>query len=203
MTDPFNDGEYRDEFEGEKEIRKDDDRVHDYLAELPRYIDLPDEAKVISKRIRRRGSSSWDDDFDAPADDGYDDDYDDDVPEEDFTRHRDGSDVYTAASKMAIDLTEYFAVEKDQAAARAMMRALAILGKLMARSLDVLRLEDGELVTFRIALTKRFLADINELIGEYEQFPDAVRDYFLKDAFTMRDEMLEKIRGYRRELKRK
>ena len=201
MTDPFGDGEFRDEFEWEKEIRKDDDRVHDYLAELPRYIDLPDEDKVISKRIRRRGST-WDDDYDAPSDDDYDDDYDD-VPEEDFYRNRDGSDVYMAASKMAIDLTEYFAVEKDQTAARAMMRALALLGKLMARSLDVLRLEDGELVTFRIALTKRFLADINELIGEYEKFPDAARDYFLKDAFTMRDEMLEKIRGYRRELKRK
>jgi len=201
MTDPFNDGEYRDEFEWEKEIRKDDDRVHDYLAELPRYIDLPDEDKVISKRIRRRGSS-WDDDFDAPPDDDYDDDYDD-VPEEDFVRHRDGSDVYTAASKMAIDLTEYFAEEKDQTAARAMMRALTLLGKLMARSLDVLRLEDGELVTFRIALTKRFLADLNELIGEYEKFPDAIRDVFLKDAFKMRDEVLEKIRKYRREQKRR
>ena len=201
MTDPFSDGEYRDEFEWEKEIRKDDDRVHDYLAELPRYIDLPDEDKVISKRIRRRGSS-WDDDFDAPPDDDYDDDYDD-VPEEDFVRHRDGSDVYTAASKMAIDLTEYFAEEKDQTAARAMMRALTLLGKLMARSLDVLRLEDGELVTFRIALTKRFLADLNELIGEYEKFPDAIRDVFLKDAFKMRDEVLEKIRKYRREQKRR
>ena len=201
MTDPFNDGDYRDEFEWEKEIRKDDDRVHDYLAELPRYIDLPDEDKVISKRIRRRGST-WDDDFDAPPDDYDDDDYDD-VPEEDFVRHRDGSDVYTAASKMAIDLTEFFAVEKDQAAARAMMRALTLLGKLMARSLDVLRLEDGELITFRIALTKRFLADLNELIGEYEKFPDAIRDGFLKDAFKMRDEVLEKIRKYRRELKRR
>ena len=201
MTDPFNDGEYRDEFEWEKEIRKDDDRVHDYLAELPRYIDLPDEDKVISKRIRRRGST-WDDDFDAPPDDDYDDDYDD-VPEEDFVRHRDGSDVYTAASKMAIDLTEYFAAEQDPAVAKAMMRALTLLGKLMARSLDVLRLEDGELVTFRIALTKRFLADLNELIGEYEKFPDAIRDGFLKDAFKMRDEVLEKIRKYRREQKRR
>ena len=200
MTDPFHDGDSRDEFEWEKEIRKDDDRVHDYLVELPRYIDLPDEDKVISKRIRRRGST-WDD-FDAPSDDDYDDDYDD-VPEEDFVRHRDGSDVYTAASKMAIDLTEYFAVEKDQAVARAMMRALTLLGKLMARSLDILRLEDGELVTFRIALTKRFLADLNELIGEYEKFPDAIRDGFLKDAFKMRDEVLEKIRKYRREQKRR
>ena len=201
MTDPFRDGDFRDEFDWEKEIRKDDDRVHDYLAELPRYIDLPDEDKVISKRIRRRGST-WDDDFDAPSDDDYDDDYDD-VPEEDFYRNRDGSDVYMAASNMAIELTEYFAVEKDQTSARTMMRALTLLGKLMARSLDVLRLEDGELVTFRIALTKRFLADLNELIGEYEKFPDAIRDDFLKDAFKMRDEVLEKIRKYRREMKRK
>jgi hypothetical protein len=201
MTDPFRDGDSRDEFEWEKEIRKDDDRVHDYLVELPRYIDLPDEDKVISKRIRRRGSS-WDDDFDAPPDDGYDDDFDD-VPEEDFIRHRDGSDVYAAASKMAIDLTEYFAVEKDQATARAMMRALTFLGKLMARSMDILRLEDGELITFRIALAKRFLSDLNELIGEYEKFPESIRDCFLKDAFTMRDDVLDKIRKYRRGLKRR
>ena len=202
MSDPFRDGDYRDEFEWEKEIRKDDDRVHDYLAELPRYIDLPDEDKVISKRIRRRGST-WDDDF-ASDDDDYDDDYDDDIPEEDFTRRRDGSDVYTAASKMAIDLTEYFAVEKDPAVAKAMLRALTLLGKLMARSLDILRLEDGELITFRVALTKRFLADLNELIGEYEKFTDAkVRDFFLKDAFAMRDDALAKIREYRRQMKRK
>lgn len=201
MSDPFRDGDFRDEFEWEKEIRKDDDRVHDYLVELPRYIDLPDEDKVISKRIRRRGST-WED-F-APEDNGYDDDYDDDIPEEDFTRHRDGSDVYTAASKMAIDLTEYFAVERDPAVARSMMRALTLLGKLMARSLDILRLEDGDLIPFRIALTKRFLADLNELIGEYESFPDAeIRDFFLKDAFTMRDDALAKIRAYRREMKRK
>ena len=85
-----------------------------------------------------------------------------------------------------------------------MMRALTLLGKLMARSLDILRLEDGELVTFRIALTKRFLADLNDLIGEYEKFSDAeVRDLFLKDAFTMRDDALAKIREYRRQMKHK
>ena len=200
MTDPFRDGDSRDEFDWEKEIRKDDDRVHDYLAELPRFIDLPDEDKVISKRIRRRGST-WED-FSEPSEDDYDDECDD-VPEEDFVRHRDGSDVYTAASKMAIDLTEYFAVEKDQAAARSMMRALTLLGKLMARSLDILRLEDGDLISFRIALAKRFLADLNELIGEYEKFPDSIRDFFLKDAFTMRDDALAKVRQYRRDLKRK
>jgi len=201
MNDPFRDGDSRDEFDWEREIRKDDDRVHDYLVELPRYIDLPDEDKVISKRIRRRGST-WED-FDAPGD-GYDDDYDDDdIPEEDFIRHRDGSDVYSAASKMAIELTEYFAGEKDPETAKSMMRALTLLGKLMARSLDILRLEDGELITFRIALTKRFHSDLNELIGECEKFPEPIRDSFLKDAFAMRDDALAKIRSYRKGQRRK
>ena len=199
MTDPFRDSDSRDEFDWEKEIRKDDDRVHDYLVELPRYIDLPDEDKVISKRIRRRGST-WED---FASDDDYDyDDEEDDVPEEDFVRHRDGSDVYSEASKMAIDLTDCFAVEHDPVVAKAMMRALTLLGKLMARSLDILHLEDGDLIAFRIALTKRFLADINELIGEYEKFPDDIRDSFLKDAFLMRSESLEKIRQYRKMKKR-
>lgn len=201
MSDPFRDEESRDEFDWEKEIRKDDDRVHDYLVELPRYIDLPDEDKVISKRIRRRGST-WDD-FSSSGDDYDDYDDDDDVPEEDFIRHRDGSDVYMEASRMAIDLTEYFAVEKDQQTARSMMRALTLLGKLMARSLDILRLEDGDLIAFRIALAKRFLSDLNELIGEFEQFPDESRDRFLKDAFSMRDRVLSKIRAYRLGMKRK
>ena len=118
-------------------------------------------------------------------------------------RRRISCGTATAASKMAIELTEHFAIEKDQTVARAMMRALTLLGKLMARSMDILRLEDGDLIAFRIALTKRFLADLNELIGEYEKFPDAIRDSFLKDAFTMRDDVLEKIRKYRRELKRR
>ena len=103
---------------------------------------------------------------------------------------------------MAIDLTECFAVERDPETAKAMLRALTLLGKLMARSLDILHLEDGDLITFRIALTKRFLADINELIGEYEKFPEEIRDSFLKDAFAMRDESLEKIRQYRKTKKR-
>ena len=199
MTDPFRDEDSRDEFDWEKEIRKDDDRVHDYLAELPRYIDLPDEDKVISRRMRRRGST-WED-FAPPDEDDYDDE-DDDVPDEDFIRHRDGSDVYSAASKMAIDLTECFAVERDPATAKAMMRALTLLGKLLARSMDILHLEDGDLIAFRIALTKRFLADINELIGEYEKFPEEIRDSFLKDAFAMRDDSLAKIRQYRKTKKR-
>ena len=46
-------------------------------------------------------------------------------------------------------------------------------------------------------------AAFDELIGEYEKFPEDIRDFFLKDAFTMRDDALEKIRKYRREARRK
>ena len=42
------------EFDWERELRKDDARVSTYMSELPRYIDLPDEDGVIMKQIQRR-----------------------------------------------------------------------------------------------------------------------------------------------------
>ena len=42
-----------DEFDWERELRKDDGRIHTYLAELPSFIDLPGEEDLIYKRIQR------------------------------------------------------------------------------------------------------------------------------------------------------
>ena len=35
------------EFDWEKELRKDDERIHTYFRELPSYIDLPNEDELI------------------------------------------------------------------------------------------------------------------------------------------------------------
>ena len=42
------------EFDWELELRKDDARVNAYAADLPKYIDLPDEDGVIMNRMRKR-----------------------------------------------------------------------------------------------------------------------------------------------------
>ena len=193
MIDPYDD-ERRDEFQWEKEIRKDDERVNAYLNELPRYIDLPDEDKVIDKRMRRRGEF-----FPPSSGDGFDDlgDDDQDIPESDFLSHRDGADLYACASKLALELCEMFAVEQSLESARAMMRAMALLGKIMARSTDILRLNDGELVPFRIALCKRFLADINELVGVFGALDPPPTEQQTTEVFSMRDQVLSMLRGYR------
>ena len=43
-----------DEFDWEKELRKDDERVAAYMDELPRYIDLPSEDAVIMKHLKEK-----------------------------------------------------------------------------------------------------------------------------------------------------
>ena len=42
------------EFDWELELRKDDARVNAYAADLPKFIDLPDEDGVIMNRMRKR-----------------------------------------------------------------------------------------------------------------------------------------------------
>lgn len=198
MIDPF-DEEGRDEFQWEKEIRKDDARVNSYLNELPRYIDLPEEDKVIGKRMRRDG-----DDFSfSPGNAGFDEPDDDepDIPESDFLSHRDGADLYACASKLALELCEMFALEQNRASARAMMQAMAVLGKIMARSADILRLNDGELIPLRIALAKRFLSDVNELIGIFERFDPPPTEQQTMEIFSMRDQVLSMLRAYRKKKK--
>ena len=39
--------EYWNEFDWERELKKDDARISTYMSELPRYIDLPSEDAVI------------------------------------------------------------------------------------------------------------------------------------------------------------
>ncbi len=199
MSDFFDgDEDNRSEFEWEKEIRLDDERVHDYLKELPRYIDLPDEDKVIYKRIRHNdpqnfhGGDFGGDDFspDNPEDEP-------DVTDEDFIKQKDGADVYNTASRLAMELCEYFASLEDKDVSRTMVRAMTLVGKIMARSVDIVRLDEGDLLTFRIALTKRFLADVNDLLGEIEQLPDPVREIYTDEVFELRDLILKKLRDYR------
>ena len=54
MKEPDAAREFWTEFDWEKELRKDDERVHTYLRELPKFIDLPQEEALIFQKIQRR-----------------------------------------------------------------------------------------------------------------------------------------------------
>lgn len=185
MTSPLR--EQWSEFDWERELRKDDERVSSYFRELPDYIDLPGEDEMIYRRIQRKKEpvshgADWpfhsldgaDNDFEGP------DDYEDDSPEAEEERRRwdeewqkrEGAATYIHCGKIARELAALFAADiKGSVSSAKLMSALCLTGKIMARTTDLIELEKGELPALRIALCKRLASDANQLLGILNEIP--------------------------------
>lgn len=169
------------EFDWERELRKDDERVSSYFRELPDCIDLPGEDEMILRRIqRKKAPASRDAEWPFHALDGAEngadgeEDYDDGSPEAEEERRRwdeewqkrDGAATYIHCGKIARELASLFAAAPEGTkAASALLKALCLTGKIMARTTDLIELEKDELPALRIALCKRLTADANQLLG--------------------------------------
>ena len=193
------------EFDWECELRKDDERVAAYMDELPRYIDLPAEDAVIMKHIQETPGL-------VPADGDYSGTFLDNMfePEEeaeaDFTddwQKKDGADFFIAAGRLARLWAQDFAQESSPEILCPGMRILCLYGKIMARSGDLIDMDDGDFIPLRVALVKRLLADVNCLMGEFSSLPDlvpAVResaDFHYDSLMTFRDKLLNLLKKYR------
>ncbi len=172
--------EHWDEFDWERELRKDDERVSMYFRELPRYIDLPAEDEVIYSTIRRKKElqprgGSWP--FMPPPEDPAADNIPWDPPEDDEEacrreeewQKRDGADIYITCGQTARELAAIFAWAPDRELSAAAMACICINGRIMARAADIIELDPEELPALRTALAKRIAADANELLGLLEQ----------------------------------
>ena len=199
------------EFDWERELRKDDARVAAYMDELPRYIDLPAEDAVIMKHIQEKPGL-------VPADGDYSGTFLDNMfePEdegeaevtEDWQK-KDGADFFIAASRLVRLWAQNLAQESSRDILRPGMRILCLYGKIMARSGDLIDMDDGDYIPLRIALVKRLLADVNSLMGEFAALPDLVpdtresADFHYESLMTFRDKLLNQLRKYRSGQKRK
>lgn len=192
------------EFDWEKELRKDDERVNVYFRELPKYIDLPGEDEVICKSIQRRRDlaphgSEWP--FHAPGSEPAEPD---DSPETEEERKRwdsewqkrEGAETYILCGRIARDLCTIFSEKSpDVKTSRNLMRALCLVGKMMARSTDLIELEPGELPALRVALCKRLASDANDILGILDSFEpaDADSDEILGSAYAGVHEAREQV----------
>lgn len=165
--------EFWDEFDWEKELRKDDERIHAYFRELPSYIDLPNEDELIYKRIKRREDlvphggvwplQAWEQD---------------DPSEEDLdpmAQMRDkalltpsGSSTLVICYRQAKILAMLCVMDPGLAKREEVMRLQCMVGKLTITIINILNLMPSELPALRIALCKRCLAAINEIYGELQ-----------------------------------
>ena len=193
------------EFDWELELRKDDARVAAYMDELPRYIDLPAEDAVIMKHIQEKPGL-------IPADGDYSGTFLDNMfePEEegevDFSedwQQRDGAEFFIAASRLARMWAQFGAWTDEPAAVRINLRILCLYGKIMARSGDLIDMEEDDYIPLRIALVKRLLSDVNDLMGELSALtdrhpvPPPCVEFHFDSLMTFREKLLELLKKYR------
>ena len=197
-----------DEFDWEKELRKDDERVAAYMDELPRYIDLPSEDAVIMKHLKEKpGLVPPDGDYNGTfLDNIFEDDFE---SEDDFTedwQKKDGAEFYIAASRLSRLWAQFFALQSDPKITVPAIKILCLYGKIMARSGDLIDMADDDYVPLRIALVKRLLADVNELMGLFssirETFPDSEEcsecaDFHFEGLMTFREKLFTLLKKYR------
>ena len=197
-----------DEFDWEKELRKDDERVAAYMDELPRYIDLPSEDAVIMKHLKEKpGLVPPDGDYNGTfLDNIFEDDFE---SEDDFTedwQKKDGAEFYIAASRLSRLWAQFFALQSDPKITVPAIRILCLYGKIMARSGDLIDMTDDDYVPLRIALVKRLLADVNELMGLFtsvrETFSDSAdcaecADFHFEGLMTFREKLFSLLKKYR------
>lgn len=197
-----------DEFDWEKELRKDDERVAAYMDELPRYIDLPSEDAVIMKHLKEKPGL-------VPPDGDYAGTFLDNIFEEDFEseadftedwQKKDGAEFYIAASRLSRLWAQFYAVQTDPRFTVPAIRILCLYGKIMARSGDLIDMADDDYVPLRIALVKRLLADVNDLMGLFtsirETFSDSdecmeCADFHFEGLMTFREKLFSLLKKYR------
>ncbi len=160
-----------DEYQWEAELRREDARVNAYLAELPSFVDLPEESDLVLKRLERKPElvqevrlwqdADWDcdDDADEPGDDYQD---------------RDGGDIYselcvlsTACSRVVSSLPPGSNVVEG-------IQAVCEYGRLISWALDIFDLHKSELPALKIALCKRLGSGVNNLVGLLERISEKV-----------------------------
>ena len=197
-----------DEFDWEKELRKDDERVAAYMDELPRYIDLPSEDAVIMKHIQEKpGLVPSDGDYSGTFLDGmFDSEAESDVDFSEDWQKKDGAEFFIAASRLARLWAQFYAGQSDQRFTVPCIRILCLYGKIMARSGDLIDMADDDYVPLRVALVKRLLADVNDQMGQFtaltEIIPDSAdcaecADFHFDSLLTFREKLLVLLKKYR------
>jgi len=168
-----------DEFDWERELRKDDERINGYLNELSKFIDVPGEEDIIlkslqnhSKPIPQNINLTTDNEF--VSENGEDPDMVTFTPEE--WRKKDNAIIYTIVEKMASQWSIFMASRLVPKNMTQGMRIVCYFGKLLARISDILNIGVTLPTPLRIALCKRVTTTVNELLAELAKISELQND---------------------------
>ena len=183
------------EFQWEKEIRRDERRISCYFRELPSCLDLPGEEEMIfntllsSPDLVPSGGNPDSLRYWHHSDEDEDDEFDE---TDDSSRRRPGSDVVDEIDRLA---TEWNVCCASSLRSTLDLHGLSIVcafGKLLARAADFVDTESETARGLKISLGKRALTDLNDLVGGLGRLRELQRS--LKPEITLAIELLGHIR---------
>lgn len=170
MADYRKNEENWNEFQWEREIRRDERRISCYFRELPGCLDLPGEEDMIFSSLLSRpdlvptgGNPDSLRFWQRPEED--DEEYDD---ADESPRRRPGAEIVDEIDRLA---TEWNVCCASTLRSNLDLHGLGIVcafGKLLARAADFVDTDAETARGLKISLGKRTLADLNELVGGLE-----------------------------------
>lgn len=158
------------EFDWEKELKKDEQRIHEYFYELNTYLDLPGEEELIMKKLMSKPElvPARPDNEDLSFENLYDDNYELLMNSE---WRRDKNGIFPQLEQLGREWTLIFAAECSGRDFAIGMNILCRLGKLLTRNIDFIEINTGEeSPALKRAILKRLYAEINQLMGAFNDF---------------------------------
>lgn len=186
------------EFNYEREIRLDEERIARYFDNLPLFLDLPGENQAIFERISRNANEkvgyvdspdalrhtapAWESDGEDPAQDDFS------RSDRAFFRPED-YDMLDMLDGISCAYSECFALCGNCAAGKKYLAVICQCGKTLARISDLIY-AGAEEADLRVALAKRSLHDLNDLAFMLEELPS----YGYKESVRQELDILQMIR---------
>lgn len=181
------------EFQWEREIRRDERRISCYFRELPGCLDLPGEEDMIFSSLLSRPDL-------VPTGGNPDslrfwqkpEEEEDDEIEADDPPRRPGAEIVDEIDRLA---TEWNVCCASLLRSNLDLHGLGIVcafGKLLARVADFIDADEETARGLKISLGKRALADLNELAGGLKRLCDLQRSLSSHAALTI--ELLGHVR---------
>ncbi|MDD5599156.1 MAG: hypothetical protein PHV82_14510 [Victivallaceae bacterium] len=182
------------EFRWEKEIRQDEKRIRHYFRILPSCLDLPDEEdSIISKLMAQPDLVPSNADISNPENylDIFFEDDEEHLDISDIKDRRD-SEIYLDLHKLSVKWNILLVHDLRQSLRRQGMVTACTFGRVIARSIDVIELDETQIPEFRISLLKRILRGLNDLLGQINSF--SRRQHSLRNKLDVFNHNLHNIR---------
>jgi len=180
------------EFQWEREIRRDERRISCYFRELACCLDLPGEEEMIYGNLPGCGGlvpsgnvTGWRM-WDALE---PDDDFDEDSPD---NRRRAGDELLNQFDKLCCEWNVIYAAALRENLREEGLAVCCSFGKLQRRLADFTDTDAAEIRSLKLCLGKRVLGDLNELTGMLRAIAELQRS--LRPSLILLNELLQQIR---------